>query len=107
DTAWKVVLVFVGGLLCRRLLYNVLRRRHRRSEEETPAGRSARLFRAVALVVAEALPLLLFLAAALGLLALLRPDPVTRIIALALIGAFFVERLVNGLSAALDRKSVV
>jgi hypothetical protein len=41
DTAWKVVLVFVGGLLCRRLLYNVLRRRHRRSEEETPAARCA------------------------------------------------------------------
>src|SRR5690606_10479997 len=76
DTAWKVALVFLGGLLSRHLLYNALRRRRRRSEAEAPAGRSARLFRAVALVLADVLPLLLFLAIGLALLALLRPDPV-------------------------------
>lgn len=101
EMGWKIVLVFASGLAARLLMTRLLRRRRRSEAVAAEIEEAPGLLRLATGIFLELLPLVVFAGVAAGLLTLLDPRPVTRVLALALIAAFFCERLICQVSAAL------
>jgi small conductance mechanosensitive channel len=100
EMGWKILLVFFTGLAAQKLASLLLARQRRRAAGSGEQAGTGTLRRVLA-ILADLLPLFVFAGIAAGVLTLLDPRTITRVLALALIAAFFFERLISRIAAGL------
>jgi small-conductance mechanosensitive channel len=101
ETLAKIALVLFAGLAVQMLTERLLRRYSGKHESPLPSGPAVLLALLVRRLFVDLIPLVLFGAAALGLLLLLDPAAATRIVALCIVGAWVLERMVSRVAALL------
>ncbi len=95
EVIWKVALVLAGGLVAEFLLNRLLARPRRNLGERHRDGWLFRLFYLILGTLLEVLPIAAFAVVAFGLLPVMEPREVTRLVALALINAILLARIIT------------
>lgn len=103
EVAGKVLLVLLGGWLAERLVKRLLARPRRALGDRRSDSLGLRVAYLLLRTLLDILPILAFAAVAYGILPLTDPQPVTRLVALTLINANVLSRLI----AALGRMILV
>jgi len=95
EVAGKVVLVLLGGLLAELLIKRLLARPRRALSDRRSDGWGLRIAYLLVRTLLDVLPILAFAAVAYGILPLTEPQAVTRLVALTLINANLLSRLIG------------
>jgi len=101
EVVGKVVLVLLGGLLAELLVKRLLARPRRALSDRRSDGWGLRVAYLLVRTLLDILPILAFAAVAYGILPLTEPQPVTRLVALTLINANLLSRVIGVLGGML------
>ena len=94
EMAGKVILVLLAGFLAQILVFRLLSRARKALEDQEAYSRGFRAFLMFGNTILELIPIAAFAAAAYGLLPLLEPRAVTQLVALTLINANVLVRVI-------------